>query len=279
MSEWDEWLARSRSHHCQMDAWRSQALAASLELKPHSDDGLPMLWHWIYFLESPQRAMQGEDGHPQKGDFFPPITNPRRMFAGGRSTMHRPLQLDQSAELIETILRCEEKSGGSGNMTVLTVSYNYHQHGQLCVEEERDFIYLPARVGEQPEAVCTDYAEIASSDWAGEVATDPVLLFKYSALTFNSHRIHYDRDYARREESYPDLVVHGPMTAILLADLARRESASELRRFSFRARAPLYVGDRLRLRGEPATADGAIKLVAYRPDGKAAMTAEVEMTG
>ena len=277
MSEWDEWLGRSRKHRCQMDGWRSQALIDSLELKPLSGDSLPMLWQWIYFLEAPQRAMQGADGHPQKGDFFPPIANPRRMFAGGRSILHSPLRLDQPAELVETIMRCEEKSGGSGNMTVLTVSYHYHQQGQLCVEEERDFIYLPARAGEQPEAVCTDYAEIASSDWTREVATDPVLLFKYSALTFNGHRIHYDRDYARSEESYPDLVVHGPMTAILLADLARRESGSELRRFSFRARAPLYVGDTLRLRGNPADTDGAIKLAAYRPDGKVAMTAEVEM--
>ena len=277
MNEWDAWLGRSRSHHCQIDSWRSQALAASLELKPHSGgSGLPMLWHWIYFLEAPQRAMQGADGHPQKGEFFPPIAKPRRMFAGGRSTLHTPLQLDQPAELVETILRCEEKSGGNGAMTIVTVGYHYRQLGELCVEEERDFIYLPARVGEMPEPVCSDYAEIAGS-WSREVPTDPVLLFKFSALTFNGHRIHYDRDYARSEESYPDLVVHGPMTAILLADLARRESGCELRRFSCWARAPLYAGDTLRLRGAPATTDGVVKLAAYRPDGAMAVSAEVQL--
>jgi 3-methylfumaryl-CoA hydratase len=276
---WDEWIGRSRNSQCQLDHWPSQALSASLELVPPSSaEGLPLLWHWIHFLESPERNRQGDDGHPQKGVFLPPVTNPRRMFVGARSTVHTPLQLGLPAQLRETIQRCEEKAGTSGAMTLLTVRYQYLQADHLCIEEERDFMYLPARVGQQPEQRCADYSELAPGSWSRDVPTDPVLLFKFSALTFNGHRIHYDREYARKAESYPDLVVHGPMTAMLLADLARRVSGKGLRQFSFRARAPLFVGDVLRLRGEPANEDGLIELVAYRPDGKAAMTAEAQLT-
>jgi 3-methylfumaryl-CoA hydratase len=279
MNPWDEWIGRSRNSQGQLDHWPSQALSASLELAPPSPtEGLPLLWQWIYFLESPDRRRQGDDGHPQKGDFLPPVSNPRRMFVGARSTVHRPLQLGHRAQLRETIQSCEEKTGGSGAMTLLTVRYQYLQEDHLCIEEERDFMYLPARAGQQPEQRCADYSELAASDWSRDVPTDSVLLFKFSALTFNGHRIHYDRDYARKAESYPDLVVHGPMTALLLADLARRVSGKGLQGFNFRARAPLYVGDVLRLRGEPATDAGLVKLVAYRPDGKAAMTAEAQLT-
>ncbi len=273
MTDSSEWIGRSRTVHSGLDPWPAAALQFSLALEsPTEPDSLPPLWQWMYFLETPAREKQGPDGHPRKGDFYPPIDQPRRMFVGGRARFDRPLRLGSEAELTERILNCEHKSGSTGEMTLLTVSYEYRQEGETCVEEERDFMYLPARRGEEPETRVQPEAEITPHGWRQDVETDPVLLFKFSALTFNGHRIHYDRDYASGEESYPDLVVHGPMTALLLAELARSNTEEPLKGFSFRARAPLFVGDRLRLRGDRDEEE--IKLVAYRPDGEVAMTAE-----
>lgn len=275
MTGFEAWLGNTRTSESALDGWPSQALQASLgeaEQAPYAS--LPMLWHWLYFLDTPQRALQGEDGHPRRGDFYPPITNPRRMFVGARTRVLRPLRLRVAAQLEETVLACEHKRGGSGELTLLTVGYCYRQQGEVCIEEQRDFMYLPARQGEAVETLCQQLQPIPEAQWARNVETDPVLLFKFSALTFNGHRIHYDRDYARHSEAYPDLVVHGPLSALLLAGLASERSAEPLHRFSFRAQAPLFVGDVLRLRANLKDDDETIALVAYRPDGRIAMTAE-----
>jgi 3-methylfumaryl-CoA hydratase len=275
MPDFAEWIGRRRSHRSFLDPWPSSAFHASTASPAQPVTGeLPLLWHWLYFLEAPPRSQQGEDGHPRKGDFFPPIDQPRRMFVGARTRAQRPLMIAAEAELEETILACAAKSGASGEMTLLTVGYQYRQAGTLCVEEERDFMYLPARGVADRESRHEGEVAIPPAQWSRDVVTDPVLLFKYSALTFNGHRIHYDRDYARDVEAYPDLVVQGPLTALLLAELARERLGRPLVEFSFRARAPLYAGDRLRLRGDPESGEHPIQLVAYRPDGKLAMTAE-----
>jgi 3-methylfumaryl-CoA hydratase len=275
MARGDDWIGRSRTRGSLLDPWPATALHASLGLL---GDGvtreLPLLWQWLYFLETPRRAEQGPDGHPRKGEFLPPIANPRRMFVGGRTEVHAPLQLGRAGELTERIVSCQEKQGSNGPMTLLTLGFDYRQDGRLCVSEERDFMYLPARERAQAEQRVDTESPVPSADWEWDVDTDPVLLFKFSALTFNGHRIHYDRDYARDKEAYPDIVVHGPLTALLLAELARSHTDRRLRQFSFRAVAPLYVGDRLRLRGQPA--GESITLTAYRPDGTAAMTAEAK---
>jgi 3-methylfumaryl-CoA hydratase len=172
----------------------------------------------------------------------------------------------------ETILTCQQKQGASGEMTLLTVGYRYHQRDRLCIEEERDFMYLPARGAElAPEAQAQPPVAVADDPIALDITTGNVLLFKFSALTFNGHRIHYDADYARREEGYPGPVVHGPLTALLLAGMAA-EVLPDLSDFAFRARAPLFSGDLIRLRGRDE--GGKILLTAYRPDGRVAMTAE-----
>jgi 3-methylfumaryl-CoA hydratase len=235
-----------------------------------------MLWHWLYFLEAAPRGELGEDGHPRKGDFLPPVTNPRRMFAGGRSQILEPLQLGREALLRETILSCEEKSGRSGAITLITVGYEYFQEQRLHVREERDFIYLPARPGPPSEALHQGEPEpVEEAPLARDFATDATLLFRFSALTFNGHRIHYDPFYARDAEGYPALVVHGPLTGILLAELVRGAVAPATR-FSFRALAPLFSQDLLRLRGQADEASGTYQLIAYRPDGQVAMKAEVK---
>jgi 3-methylfumaryl-CoA hydratase len=232
---------------------------------------LPLLWQWLYFLETPDAERLGRDGHALKGDFLPPIEQPRRMFVGGRSRLEHPLRLGEPAELVESILRCEPKEGRSGSMTLLSLSYRYHQGGRLCITEERDFMYLQDRNTPRQDEPPVQASPVPEAQLAKELPTDPVLLFRFSALTFNGHRIHYDREYAREVEGYPDRVVHGPLTALLLAEMAA-EQAGPLRAFSFRARAPLFSGDSIRLRGEPV--GEKIELTAYRPDGQVAMTAE-----
>lgn len=270
----DEWIGRSRRFESLLDPWPAQALHASLDRDGEAPDiSLPVPWHWLYFLECPRRDALGDDGHPRKGEFFPPVANPRRMFVGGRMQVHRKLQLRTPATMEETILACEEKQGSAGTMTLLTVGYHYLQRDSLCIEEQRDFMYLPAR--DEPEPAAADLmSPIPDTALSLDVDTDPVLLFKFSALTFNGHRIHYDADYARQREGYPATVVHGPLTALLLAGLAA-EANPDMSRFRFRAQAPLFCGDRLRLRGERDEAGGFL-LTAFRPDGRIAMKAEAE---
>ncbi|MDJ0879005.1 MAG: acyl-CoA dehydrogenase [Halieaceae bacterium] len=263
-----------RELHSLLDPWPAAALHASLGLEGEAPGlGLPLLWHWLYFLEAPQRELEGADGHPRTGSFFPAIEQPRRMFVGARCQLHRKLQLQTPARLVESVLGREEKQGSAGAMTLLTVDHRYYQRDELCIEEQRDFMYLPAREDASDARFESEPVPIADGDLALDIDTDPVLLFKFSALTFNGHRIHYDADYARDIEGYPAPVVHGPLTALLLADLAAAANPV-ISRFAFRARAPLFCGDRLRLRG--TLGDQSISLAAYRPDGAVAMTAEAE---
>ena len=256
-----------------MTRWPALALHASLGLPGEPPlSTLPLPWHWLYFLEAPEREQQGRDGHPQPGGFFPPVQQPRRMFVGGRSQLQRPLRFDQPAQLTESIRRCEPRQGRSGSMTLLTVAYDYVQSGRSCLVEERDFMYLPDRSGAAVTQRPLDRVAVPAAELSLDLATDPVLLFKFSALTFNGHRIHYDRDYARDVEGYPATVVHGPLTALALAWLAA--GSTPLKEFIFRAQAPLFCGDLLRLRGHPE--GDKLCLTAYRPDGKVAMTAEAK---
>ncbi len=267
-----------RAFSSRLDPWPAAALWASLGIEgPAPSLSLPLLWHWLYFLEAPSRDQQGGDGHPRPGGFLPVIEQPRRMFVGGRCRLHRHLQLGVEATMEESVLSCQEKQGSAGAMTLLTVAYHYQQRGALCIEEERDFMYLPARDAAAETACQEALAPVPEAHLALNLDTDPVLLFKFSALTFNGHRIHYDGDYARNVEGYPGPVVHGPLTALLLALLAT-DANPGISQFAFRARAPLYCGDRLRLRGDlhsdKHSGKDRISLTAYRPDGQVAMTAE-----
>ena len=151
----------------------------------------------------------------------------------------------------------------------------YHQAGELCISEQRDFIYLPARDGGPDAPYEGTEQAVPAAAWCRDMDTDSTLLFRFSALTFNGHRIHYDQAYASAVEGYPALVVHGPMTAILLADLARENATHKPRHFRFRALAPLFCGDQLRLRGSPEERVEGCQLIAYGPDGQVAMNAEV----
>lgn len=278
MADFDEWVGKSRRSSAYIDPWNVKALAAVLDIDaPSSDEPLPSLWHWLYFLETAKQSDIAVDGHPKKGDFLPPVENPRRMFAGARTHYKNALTIGCDAELVETITKVQSKDGAQGEMVIVSVQYDYHQNNQLCISEERDFIYLPEIQvdGVVPE-LQTELELLEQAAWSLDLETDAVLLFRFSALTFNSHRIHADLDYAQRVEGYPQLVVHGPLTAILVSECARANAGQTIKTFSFRAVAPMFCGQTVRVRvGLPNDEKKSAGQV-YTPDARVAIKATVE---
>lgn len=237
-------------------------------------DALPPIWHWLYFLPKAPQSKIGPDGHPERGAFMPPIPLPRRMFAGARMTFHAPLIIGQPARREARIASVSQKSGRSGTLAFVTVDYAIHQGDTLCVEEQQDIVYREAG-GKAPAPQPAPLPPVPEGAWVKEITPDPVLLFRFSALTFNGHRIHYDRPYAMEEEGYPGLVVHGPLTATLLMDLVRRNTDRRVTGYSFRGQAPLFDLHPFRLVGHPE--GDTVKLEAQGPDGKVAMAAEANL--
>lgn len=267
--DYSAWLGQTRQAHDMVEPWRVAALAAALDIDIDAGEGasLPLPFHFTLFRETTRRSATAPDGHARRGDFLPPIPLLRRMYAGGRMVGHAPLVIGKPVEQIQRIASIDEKSGSSGQMFVVRVEHEYRQHGRLCLAEERDLIYLgeggtvPAPGSTQP---------VPDAAWQRDWEVDPVLLFRFSALTFNSHRIHYDRAYARDEEGYPDLVVHGPLLATLLCRLAEEKAGRIIRRFRFRAMRPFFLGAPVRLRGGPEGESGG-RIDALTPSGEVGM--------
>lgn len=234
---------------------------------------LPPMWHWLFFLHRAPTAQIGPDGHPRRGGFFPPIELQRRMFAGEQTIFHAPLRIGQSATRTGTITRLDEKEGRSGRMVLASAHYRIEQAGELCVEDTHDIVYIAG--GGATPAPGPDSFTPPDGAWHREIKTDPVILFRFSALSFNSHRIHYDADYAQNEEGYPGLVVHGPLTALFLSELARTHMDTPMTQFSFRGRAPIFEPWPFHLVGQPGD-DGTVELQAVRNDATIAMTATAQ---
>jgi hydroxyacyl-ACP dehydratase HTD2-like protein with hotdog domain len=227
------------------------ALAATLDL-PESvalrGDLLPPMWHWLYFLDWPRRKDLGDDGHPLHGHFLPPIPDRRRMVAGGRMTIHSPLVLGRPAERSSSLGDVQIKQGRTGELAFVTVRHEFSQDSELCLVEEHDVVYRSGQA--TPEAQAPDRpprVEVMSEDqrpakWRLEVRPDSALLFRFSALTANAHRIHYDLAYSRDVEGYKELVVHGPLLALLMLELPRRHSGDrQVASLSYRFRSPVFV--------------------------------------
>ncbi len=231
---------------------------------------LPPMWHWLFFLHRAETNNIGIDGHPKRGGFFPPIELQRRMFAGEQINYHNPLLVGLPATRTGTITRLDEKKGKNGRMVLVTATYIIEQEGKKCIEDKHDIIYIDG--GEKTPAPGQDSFLKPDDNWHRIYKADPVLLFRYSALSFNSHRIHYDSKYAENEEGYPGLVVHGPFTALLLAELARDNIQESLTEFSFRGRAPLFEPWSFHLIGK-SNNEGIAELQAIRNDSVIAMTA------
>jgi 3-methylfumaryl-CoA hydratase len=249
----DDWLGRSQTVHDVVTAWPLTALSATLESEAGTQT-VPPLWHWLYFLPTAPLSEVGPDGHPQRGSFLPSVPLPRRMWAGGRLTFHAPLKVGERITRTSTITNIEDKTGRTGRLVFVTVRHCVHGEGELKVEEEQDIVYRDAPASSLPEKEPAKAS--AGEAFRRTVPTNPVLLFRYSALTFNGHRIHYDLPYATREEGYPGLVVHGPLIATLLAGLVRLERPdAALQSFAFRALRPAFANNPFTVCGNPS-ADG-----------------------
>ena len=276
-TDYAQWIGRQETTHDELSQTPALAAAATFDdtrTPLEKGDALPPLWHWFYFLPRAQQALLDVDGHPQRGGFMPPIPYPRRMFAGARMRFHRPLVIGQPARREAVIRDIRLKSGRSGSLAFVSVLCSFYQDGVLCVEEEQDIVYREPG----PAVACPrvrDWSPLPAGAWSQIVTPDPRLLFRFSALTFNAHRIHYDRPYAINEEGYPGLVVHGPLTAVLLMELVRANVAPPLRGYSFRGLAPLF--DLAPFRLVCTASDGQLALEAQGPDGAVAMSASAEV--
>ena len=275
--DFSTWIGRTEQVHDPLSWVQAQAAQATFDERgaPLADgDALPLPWHWFHFLPRAPQAALDADGHPQRGGFLPPIPYPRRMFAGARMQVHRPLRVGVAAVREGRIGNVVMKSGKSGPLAFVTVAYRYQQDGMLCLEEEQDIVYRePGAAIAAPQPA--ELPAPPAGSWSRTLQPDPRLLFRFSALTFNAHRIHYDRDYAVDVEGYPGLVVHGPLTAVLLLQLVRQSTARPVVGFSFRGVAPLFDGGPVRLLATPV--QDTVSLQAQGPDGIVALEATARL--
>lgn len=235
------WLGREQTRHEDLHPFRARALAATLdrETLPEAGDALPPGWQWLYFVDTPRASDTGADGHPKLGGFLPPVPLPRRMWAAGGMQIERPLRLGEPAERQTRIAAIDAKSGKSGSLLFITLEHRLSQGGTLCISEQQNLVYRAMPQG--PAPLPPGEPAPPEADWTQTVTPNPVLLFRYSALTYNGHRIHYDRQYAIEQEFYPALVVHGPLLAtLILEQVQQRWPESRLLDFKFRAMRPSF---------------------------------------
>jgi len=272
-----DWIGKTEVRSDIVTAGQVVALSATLDRddpEPQQGDPLPLLWHWLFFLDRHRASELGPDGHARRGGLLPPIPLPRRMWAGSRFEFHHPLRVGDQITRETRVIDIKEKSGRSGPLVFVVVRHEISNAEGLAVIEEHDIVYRDHSREKSPAGP----AQPAPADaaWERTIQPDDVLLFRYSALTFNGHRIHYDRRYATEVEGYPGLVVHGPLIATLLMDLLRRnQPRANVGRFSFRAVSPLFDTSPFVVCGKP---DGnTIALWAKDAAGNLAMSAEAEL--
>jgi 3-methylfumaryl-CoA hydratase len=292
-----------------VSSWSVEAFAALLD-QPSPLEGaapgvLPPMWHWFGFLEHPAQRELGADGHPAAGRFLPPIPHRRRMFAGARWRQHQPLPVDEPITCRSSVTSVEVKTGRSGEMAFVTVRNEFSRHGELAVLEEQDIVYrsqpdppaaaaeptgAPAQVApaepteQQPSEQQPSEKQPTEDKPAAEqeprLSPDAALLFRFSALTYNAHRIHYDQPYATGVEGYPGLVVHGPLLALLALELPRRNRPeAPVAEFRYRLRRPAFAGTELRSWSEPAGSDGWLELATGPVGGPPSLTGTARLAG
>jgi 3-methylfumaryl-CoA hydratase len=265
------WIGKTETATDQITPQPMAGLAATLDINlPIVSAAIPPLWHWLYFLDRHKLSDLAADGHAKLGAFLPPIPLPRRMWAGGRFEFMRPLRVGEKYTRTASIKDVQHKVGRTGELVFVTIRYDIANADGAAVSEEQDLVYRedakPDESSRPPQIASTDAA------WERVVHPSDVLLFRYSALTFNAHRIHYDRRFAMEAEGYPGLVVHGPLIATLLVDLLRRNLPdANVARFEFRAVSPLFDTAAFTLRGKPAADGKSVSLWAAGPGDALAM--------
>jgi 3-methylfumaryl-CoA hydratase len=277
------WIGRSETLHDSLAATPVAALSATLDrddAPPAAGTPLPPLWHWLYFLPLHRQSEIGADGHARRGGFLPPVPLPRRMWAGSQVEFRAPLRVGDSVERQSTIVDVTRKDGRSGPLVFVKVRHELRRTGdaEAALLEFHDIVYRDARQPGDVEPAPT--AALASASWRREIVPDDVLLFRYSALTFNGHRIHYDRRYVTQVEGYPGLVVHGPLIATLLLDLLRRQMpTAEVSTFRFKAVRPTFDLHAFHVNGTPSADGRSVRLWASDHEGWLTMDATATLKG
>ena len=267
-----DWIGRSETVNDIATATPYAALSATLDqidtTRPATGTLLPYLWHWLYFLPIYAQSEIGEDGHAKRGGFMPPVPLPRRMWAGSDFEFHAPLLVGDALQRISTIVEVKEKSGRTGSLIFVKVKHEIRRnnHAAVALTEHHNIVYRPAvspdDVAPPPQAASVESA------WWRHITPSEVLLFRYSALTFNGHRIHYDRKYVTEVEGYPGLIVHGPLIATLLMDLLRRQLPNaEVLKFEFKAVRPTFDIHPFSVHGQPSPDGKTIHLWGRDHDG------------
>ena len=279
LAQLQQWQGRTETLQDVLAAAPLRGFAATLDRDdppPQEGTELPPLAHWLYFLPTARQSELGPDGHPKRGGFLPPVPLPRRMWAGGRLEWLAPLRVGEAAERRSRIVSVTHKSGRSGELVFVLVRHEVHNAAGLAMTEEHDIVYRAAARPGDPAPV-PQRAE-SGAPWRRTLVPDDVLLFRYSALTFNGHRIHYDRRYVTEVEGYPGLIVHGPLIATLLTDLVRREApARRLARFAFKAVRPTFDLHPFTVNGRPSGDGREVALWAADHEGFLTMQAEATL--
>jgi len=279
--DYSAWVGRTEEAHDVVTAGPLDRLSGTLDRDdpPHADgDPLPPLAHWLFFLPSAPQSGLGPDGHPKRGGFLPPIHHlPRRMWAGSRVSFPGEIRVGDRIVRRSTIASINEKAGKASPLVFVTVRHEIgHADEPPAIIDEHDIVYR----GIDASPTTALPKPTPHGEWRRTLVPDAVLLFRYSALTFNGHRIHYDRDYVTGVEGYPGLVVHGPLTATLLIDLVRRNApAARIDAFSFRAVSPLFDGSPISVNADPPDAEGRVRLWAANAAGGLAISAEAKLSG
>lgn len=266
------WIGKTQTRRDRITPVPMAALSATLDRDdpyPQEGDPVPPLWHWLWFWPIERQSDLGPEGHAKRGSFLPPIALPRRMWAGGRVEFARPLRVGELLTRESRITDIAEKQGRTGPLVFVTLRHEVRDASNIVLTEDQTLVY-------RDYAASPAQGEAAPGDavWTRRVRVDDVLLFRYSALTFNGHRIHYDRRYAVETEGYPGLVVHGPLVATLLVDLLTRNLPDiGLSAFEFRALRPLFDTAPFTLCARPESDDQTARLWVSDPDGFLAMSA------
>ena len=271
-----QWIGRVRTERDSAAVRHARLMAATVDrasAELQAGDALPPLWHWLYFLEGLPPSALGGDGHPARGGFLPPVPLPNRMWAGGRVAFEASIPLGAEMERRSQVSSVDHKRGRAGDLVFVTVLHELFVDGVRCIREEHDIVYKQPTPASAVAAAAPEPRPAAPHTRAW--TPDSTQLFRYSALTFNGHRIHYDQDYCRNVEGYDNLVVHGPLSATMLAAFAAERGGRPLKRFAYRGLKPSLLGAAIALN---ADVDGdKVALWTALPGGQVSMQADAEL--